>query len=92
MIRQTVREFAEKEIVPGVASRDEKEEFDCGLICLTGLPSWDWPESSLPGNTLAARLQVYQAAWRAEQGLSSGKNSAMAKMYASETAMLVKTE
>lgn len=40
----------------------------------------------------AARLLVYQAAWRAGHGLSYGKESAMAKMYASDTAMYVSIE
>jgi len=40
----------------------------------------------------AARLLVYQSAWRAQQGLAYGKESAMAKMYASDVAMRVTTE
>ncbi|AMV70449.1 acyl-CoA dehydrogenase [Desulfuromonas carbonis] len=40
----------------------------------------------------AARLLVYQSAWRASAGLSYGKESAMAKLAASETAMWVTTK
>jgi len=40
----------------------------------------------------AARLLVYQAAYRASAGLSYGKESAMAKLYASDVAMRVTTE
>jgi butyryl-CoA dehydrogenase len=40
----------------------------------------------------AARLLVYQAAHRASAGLSYGKESAMAKLFASETAMRVTTK
>jgi len=40
----------------------------------------------------AARLLTYQAAWREEKGLPYGKQSAMAKMYASDVAMEVTTE
>jgi acyl-CoA dehydrogenase len=46
MIRKTVREFAEKEVAPTAAERDEKEYFDRNLfnkmaeIGLTGLP-WE---------------------------------------------------
>lgn len=40
----------------------------------------------------AARLLVYQSAYRASAGLSYGKESAMAKMYASDVAMKVTTE
>lgn len=40
----------------------------------------------------AARLLVYQAAWRENQGLPFGKQSAMAKLFASEAAMWVTTQ
>ncbi|BCR04923.1 acyl-CoA dehydrogenase [Desulfuromonas versatilis] len=40
----------------------------------------------------AARLLVYQAAFRASAGLSFGKEAAMAKLFASETAMQVATD
>ena len=40
----------------------------------------------------AARLLVYQSAYRASAGLPYGKHSAMAKMYASDIAMKVTTE
>lgn len=40
----------------------------------------------------AARLLVYQSAYRASAGLPYGKESAMAKMYASDVAMRVTTE
>jgi alkylation response protein AidB-like acyl-CoA dehydrogenase len=40
----------------------------------------------------AARLLVYQAAYRASAGLPYGQHSAMAKMYASDVAMKVTTE
>ncbi len=40
----------------------------------------------------AARMLVYKAAYRASEGLSYGDNSAMAKLFASETAMRVTTQ
>jgi len=40
----------------------------------------------------AARLLVYQAAYKASAGIPYGKDSAMAKMYASDVAMKVTTE
>jgi alkylation response protein AidB-like acyl-CoA dehydrogenase len=40
----------------------------------------------------AARLMVYQAAFRASAGLSYSTESAMAKLIASETAMRVATQ
>jgi alkylation response protein AidB-like acyl-CoA dehydrogenase len=40
----------------------------------------------------AARLLIYQSAYKASAGLSYGKESAMAKMYASDVAMKVTTE
>lgn len=47
MIRKMVREFAEKEVAPTAAERDEEERFDRGIfnkmaeLGLTGIP---WPE------------------------------------------------
>ncbi len=47
MTRKMIREFAEKEIAPGAAERDEKEEFSRAIfdkmaeIGITGIP---WPE------------------------------------------------
>jgi len=40
----------------------------------------------------AARLLIYQAAYKASAGIPYGKDSAMAKMYASDVAMKVTTE
>jgi butyryl-CoA dehydrogenase len=40
----------------------------------------------------AARLLTYQAAWRENQGISYGLQSAMSKLYAGDTAMEVTTE
>ncbi len=40
----------------------------------------------------AARLLTYEAAWRKDQGLDYIKDAAMAKLYASETAMWVATK
>ena len=40
----------------------------------------------------AARLMVYRAAYRASAGLSYSKEAAMAKLFASETAMRVTTQ
>lgn len=48
MIRKMVRDFAEKEIAPSAAKRDEEERFDPGIfhkmaeLGLTGVP---WPEA-----------------------------------------------
>ncbi|MCF6138938.1 acyl-CoA dehydrogenase [Pseudalkalibacillus berkeleyi] len=40
----------------------------------------------------ASRLLTYQAAWRESEGLSYGKESAMSKLFAGDTAMEVTTE
>jgi alkylation response protein AidB-like acyl-CoA dehydrogenase len=40
----------------------------------------------------AARLLIYKAAWMKDQGMNYDQASAMAKLYASETAMWVTTE
>ncbi|MFW0861234.1 MAG: acyl-CoA dehydrogenase family protein [Dethiobacter sp.] len=47
MIRKMVREFAEKEVAPTAAERDEKEEFSRGIfvkIAGTGLTGIPWEE------------------------------------------------
>ncbi|WP_243525286.1 acyl-CoA dehydrogenase AcdA [Bacillus pseudomycoides] len=43
-------------------------------------------------NVEAARLLTYQAAWLESEGLSYGKESAMSKVFAGDTAMKVTTE
>lgn len=43
-------------------------------------------------NVEAARLLTYQAAWRESVGLPYGKESAMSKLFAGDTAMKVTTE
>jgi len=43
-------------------------------------------------NVEAARLLTYQAAWRESEGLPYGKESAMSKLFAGDTAMKVTTE
>ncbi|MEI8167812.1 MAG: acyl-CoA dehydrogenase family protein, partial [Chloroflexales bacterium] len=40
----------------------------------------------------AARLLTYEAAWRKDNGLDYTKDAAMAKVFASETAMWVTTK
>jgi butyryl-CoA dehydrogenase len=40
----------------------------------------------------ASRLLTYQAAWRESEGISYGKESAMSKLFAGDTAMKVTTE
>ncbi|WP_100400414.1 acyl-CoA dehydrogenase [Bacillus sp. FJAT-44742] len=40
----------------------------------------------------ASRLLTYQAAWRESEGISYGKESAMSKLFAGDTAMEVTTE
>ncbi len=40
----------------------------------------------------ASRLLTYQAAWRESEGVSYGKESAMSKLFAGDTAMEVTTE
>ena len=43
-------------------------------------------------NVEAARLLTYQAAWLESEGLPYGKESAMSKLFAGDTAMKVTTE
>ena len=67
----------------------ERTQFDKPLTAFQGL---QFKIADLATMIEAARLLVYQAAWKAGAKLPYGKDSAMAKMYASDTAMRVATE
>ena len=67
----------------------ERTQFDKPLAAFQGL---QFKVADLATMIEAARLLVYQSAWKAGAKLPYGKDSAMAKMYASDTAMRVATE
>jgi butyryl-CoA dehydrogenase len=67
----------------------ERKQFDTPIANFQGV---QFQLADMATQVEAARLLVYQAADRASSGLSYGKESAMAKLFASETAMRVTTQ
>ena len=67
----------------------ERKQFDQPIAGFQGV---QFMLADMATRIEAARLLVYQAAWRASAGLAYGKESAMAKLTASETAMWVTTK
>jgi len=67
----------------------ERKQFDTPIGTFQGV---QFQLADMATQVEAARLLVYQAADRASRGLSYGKESAMAKLFASETAMKVATQ
>jgi len=67
----------------------ERKQFDQPISNFQGI---QFKLADMATEIEAARLLVYQAAYRAGAGLPYGQQSAMAKMYASDVAMKVTTE
>lgn len=67
----------------------ERKQFDQPIASFQGV---QFILADMAVRIEASRLLVYQSAWRASAGLSYGKESAMAKLSASETAMWVTTK
>ena len=67
----------------------ERKQFDTPIGNFQGV---QFQLADMATQVEAARLLVYQAADRASRGLNYGKESAMAKLFASETAMRVTTQ
>jgi len=67
----------------------ERKQFDQPIATLQAV---QFMLADMATRIEAARLLVYQAAHRASAGLPYGKESAMAKLFASETAMAVTTK
>lgn len=67
----------------------ERKQFDTAIANFQGV---QFQLADMATQVEAARLLVYQAADRASKGLSYGTESAMAKLFASETAMRVTTQ
>lgn len=67
----------------------ERKQFDTPIAGFQGV---SFQLADMATQVEAARLLVYQAADRASSGLSYGTESAMAKLFASETAMKVTTQ
>lgn len=67
----------------------ERKQFDKPISVFQGV---QFQLADMATQIEAARLLVYQAAYRASAGLSYSQHSAMAKLMASETAMKVTTQ
>jgi len=67
----------------------ERKQFDQAITNFQGVL---FKLADMATEIEAARLLVYQAAWRASNGLAYGQQAAMAKMFASDVAMRVTTE
>ncbi len=67
----------------------ERKQFDTPIANFQGV---QFQLADMATQVEAARLLVYKAAYRASKGLSYGDDSAMAKLFASETAMRVATQ
>ncbi len=67
----------------------ERKQFDSPIGRFQGI---QFQLADMATQIEAARLLVYQAAYRASHGLSYSRESAMAKLMASETAMRVATQ
>lgn len=67
----------------------ERKQFDTAIANFQGV---QFQLADMATQIEAARLLVYKAAYRASNGLSYGDDSAMAKLFASETAMRVTTQ
>ncbi len=72
-----------------VAYARERSQFDKPISSFQGV---SFQLADMATQTEAARLMVYNAAYRASAGLSYSQASAMAKLMASETAMKVTTQ
>lgn len=72
-----------------VAYAKERKQFDSPIANFQGV---QFQLADMATQIEAARLLVYQAGYRASAGLPYGKESAMAKLFASETAMRVTTQ
>jgi alkylation response protein AidB-like acyl-CoA dehydrogenase len=72
-----------------VAYAKERKQFATPIAAFQGV---QFQLADMATQVEAARLVVYNAAYRTSHGLSYSKESAMAKLFASETAMKVTTQ
>jgi len=72
-----------------LAYMKERVQFGKPIASFQGL---QWMIAEMGTQVEAARLLVYRAAWNKDQGLPYAKEAAMAKLFASETAMSVSTK
>jgi len=81
--------IAEAALEKATAYAEERKQFGKPIAAQQGI---SFKLADMATNVEAAKLLVYQAAWLKEQGLPCGKQAAMAKLFASKTAMEVTTE
>jgi len=72
-----------------VAYAKSREQFGEPIANFQGI---QWHLADMAVKIEAARMLVYQSAWRKDHGLPYKKESAMGKLYASEAAMWVTTK
>lgn len=72
-----------------IAYAKEREQFGKPIAAQQGI---SFKLADMATNIEAARLLTYQAAWLESEGLPYGKESAMSKLFAGDTAMQVTTE
>ncbi|MCM3162412.1 acyl-CoA dehydrogenase [Metabacillus litoralis] len=72
-----------------IAYAKEREQFGKPIAAQQGI---SFKLADMATNIEAARLLTYQAAWLESEGLPYGKESAMSKLFAGDTAMKVTTE
>ena len=72
-----------------LAYTKEREQFNRSICSFQGV---SFQLADMATQIEAARLLIYNAAYRASAGLSYSQESAMAKLFASETAMKVTTQ
>jgi len=72
-----------------IAYTKEREQFNKPIATFQGV---SFQLADMATQVEAARLLIYNAAYRASAGLSYSQESAMAKLFASETAMRVTTQ
>lgn len=72
-----------------VAYSKQRHQFGKPIAAQQGI---SFKLADMATNVEAARLLTYQAAWRESEGLPYGKESAMSKLFAGDTAMKVTTE
>ena len=81
--------IAQGALEQAVAYAKERKQFDKPIAAFQGI---SFQLADMATQIEAARLMVYNAAYRASAGLSYSQASAMAKLMASETAMKVSTQ
>ncbi|WP_394187155.1 acyl-CoA dehydrogenase [Metabacillus halosaccharovorans] len=81
--------IAEAALEKAVQYAGERRQFGKPISAQQGI---SFKLADMATNVEAAKLLVYQAAWLKDQGMPCGKQAAMAKLFASKTAMDVTTE